>query len=105
MKQVMHMPEFQAIGAACKRMRNILRQAEEKGLEPAKNVEAFSDSEPEEQNLIAYLKQSGARPTNWRSQNRCRRGFSRKSFRKYGPLNMRESVCRPAPSAATTMIF
>ncbi len=29
-KQVLHMPEFQAIGAACKRMRNILRQAEEK---------------------------------------------------------------------------
>jgi glycyl-tRNA synthetase beta chain len=60
-KQVMHMPEFQAIGAACKRMRNILRQAEEKGIEPAKSVEAFSDSAPEEQNLIAYLKQSGAR--------------------------------------------
>ncbi|MGB8834438.1 MAG: glycine--tRNA ligase subunit beta, partial [Candidatus Sulfotelmatobacter sp.] len=31
-KQVMHMPEFQAIGAACKRMRNILRQAEEKDI-------------------------------------------------------------------------
>src|SRR5580692_5319739 len=26
-KQVMHLPEFQAIGAACKRIRNILRQA------------------------------------------------------------------------------
>src|SRR5271168_3690475 len=31
-KQVLHMPEFLAIGAACKRMRNILRQAEEKGI-------------------------------------------------------------------------
>src|ERR1700751_1309113 len=60
-KQVMHLPEFQAIGAACKRMRNILKQAEEKGIEPAKNVEAFSDSAQEEQNLIAYLKQSGPR--------------------------------------------
>ena len=37
-KQVLHMPEFQAIGAACKRMRNILRQAEEKGIEPARDV-------------------------------------------------------------------
>ena len=35
LKQVLHMPEFQAIGAACKRMRNILRQAEEKGIAPA----------------------------------------------------------------------
>ena len=26
-KQVLYMPEFQAIGAACKRMRNILKQA------------------------------------------------------------------------------
>ena len=32
-KQVMHMLEFQAIGAACKRMRNILRQASEKNIE------------------------------------------------------------------------
>jgi|HubBroStandDraft_6_1064221.scaffolds.fasta_scaffold01046_13 glycyl-tRNA synthetase beta chain len=31
-KGVLHMPEFQAIAAACKRMRNILKQAEEKGL-------------------------------------------------------------------------
>jgi glycyl-tRNA synthetase beta chain len=31
-KQFLHMPEFQAIGAACKRMRNILKQAEEKGI-------------------------------------------------------------------------
>ena len=67
-KQVMHMPEFQAIGAACKRMRNILKQAEEKGIEPAKNVEAFSDSAQEEQNLIAYLKQSGPRVEEQRNR-------------------------------------
>ncbi len=34
-KQVLHMPEFLAIGAACKRMRNILKQAEENGIQPA----------------------------------------------------------------------
>jgi glycyl-tRNA synthetase beta chain len=67
-KQVLHMPEFQAIGAACKRMRNILRQAEEKRIQSAKSVEAFSDSAPEEQNLIAYLKESGPRVEEYRNQ-------------------------------------
>lgn len=67
-KQVMDMPEFQAIGAACKRMRNILRQAEEKGIKPAKEVETFSDSSPEERNLISYLKQSGPRVEEQRSR-------------------------------------
>ena len=67
-KQVMHLPEFQAIGAACKRIRNILRQAEEKGIAPAKNVEALSDCAPEEQNLIAYLKQSGSRAEELRNR-------------------------------------
>ena len=60
LKQVMHMPEFQAIGAACKRMRNILRQAEEKGIAPAGQIEALPNSADEEKNLIAYLEQKGA---------------------------------------------
>src|SRR3954470_9572737 len=51
-KQVLHLPEFQAIGAACKRMRNILKQAEEKRIEPSERVEARSDSSDEEKNLI-----------------------------------------------------
>lgn len=67
-KQVLHMPEFQAIGAACKRIRNILRQAEEKGIRPAQQVEAFVDSSPEEQNLISYLKQSGPRVEEQRNR-------------------------------------
>lgn len=58
-KQVLHMPEFQAIGAACKRMRNILRQAEEKGIKPAKRVEALKDSSEEEKSLLQYLEQTG----------------------------------------------
>jgi tRNA(Arg) A34 adenosine deaminase TadA len=33
--------EFQAIGAACKRMRNILKQAEEKGITPAAKFEGL----------------------------------------------------------------
>jgi glycyl-tRNA synthetase beta chain len=59
-KRVLHMPEFQAIGAACKRMRNILRQAEEKGNAPAVSAEPLPDSAQEEKNLFTYLQQSGA---------------------------------------------
>src|SRR5215469_7163478 len=58
-KQVMHMPEFQAIGAACKRIRNILRQAEEKGIAPAQKLEHLADSPAEEKVLIEYLATSG----------------------------------------------
>jgi glycyl-tRNA synthetase beta chain len=60
-KQVMHLPEFQAIGAACKRIRNILRQAGEKGIAPAANVEALANSAEEEKALIGYLKDTGAK--------------------------------------------
>ena len=59
-KQVQHMPEFQAIGAACKRMRNILRQADEKGIAPAERFEAREGSSDEEKSLIHHLEQSGA---------------------------------------------
>jgi glycyl-tRNA synthetase beta chain len=54
-KSVMHMPEFQAIAAACKRMRNILKQAEEKGISPAAKFEALPESAQEEKNLAAYI--------------------------------------------------
>jgi len=58
-KQVLHMPEFLAIGAACKRMRNILRQAEEKGITPTAVFEDLPDSAPEEKNLAAYVEVNG----------------------------------------------
>lgn len=67
-KQILHMPEFQAIGAACKRMRNILRQAQEKGITPAETLEQLNDSAVEEENLVAYLKQSGARVEELRNK-------------------------------------
>ena len=53
------MPEFQAIGSACKRIRNILRQAEEKGIEPAATFEYLPDSAPEEKSLAAYVEVNG----------------------------------------------
>jgi glycyl-tRNA synthetase beta chain len=59
MKQVLHMPEFLAIGAACKRMRNILKQAAEKGIEPAATFEYLPESAPEEKNLAAYVEVNG----------------------------------------------
>jgi glycyl-tRNA synthetase beta chain len=58
-KQVLHMPEFLAIGAACKRMRNILRQAEEKGIVTADAFASLPDSSEEENNLAAYIKVHG----------------------------------------------
>jgi glycyl-tRNA synthetase beta chain len=67
-KQVMHMPEFLAIGAACKRMRNILRQAEEKKMTSAASFEYLPDSSQEEKNLAAYIEANGARGNAYREK-------------------------------------
>jgi glycyl-tRNA synthetase beta chain len=67
-KQVLHLPEFQAIGAACKRMRNILKQAAEKGIAPATKFEALPESADEEKNLIAYLERNGVKVEEHRSK-------------------------------------
>jgi glycyl-tRNA synthetase beta chain len=58
-KQVLHMPEFLAIGAACKRMRNILRQAEEKGIASAATFAYLPESAAEEKNLASYIEING----------------------------------------------
>jgi glycyl-tRNA synthetase beta chain len=58
-KQVLHLPEFQAIGAACKRIRNILRQAAEKGIASAATFEALPGSADEEKTLAAYVESTG----------------------------------------------
>jgi glycyl-tRNA synthetase beta chain len=58
-KQVLYLPEFQAIGAACKRIRNILRQAAEKGIAPAAKFEALPGSVDEEKTLAAYVESTG----------------------------------------------
>jgi glycyl-tRNA synthetase beta chain len=60
-REVLHMQEFIAIGAACKRMRNILRQAEEKGIVPAATFEYLPDSAHEEKNLAGYIEVNGSR--------------------------------------------
>ena len=58
-KRVLHMPEFQAIGAACKRIRNILRQAAERKIELAGRVEHLASTAPEEKALMEYIEQTG----------------------------------------------
>jgi glycyl-tRNA synthetase beta chain len=67
-KKVMHMPEFQAIGAACKRMRNILRQAAEKNIEAAGKFEYLPEAADEEKNLMAYLEQKNPQVDEHRSR-------------------------------------
>ena len=58
LKGVLHMPEFQAIAAACKRMRNILKQAKEAGIEPAADFQPLPDSAGEEKVLANYVQTS-----------------------------------------------
>jgi len=67
-KQVMHMPEFLAIGAACKRMRNILRQAEEKGIDAARRFEYLPEAAEEEKTLMAYMERTGPKVEAHRSK-------------------------------------
>jgi glycyl-tRNA synthetase beta chain len=58
---VLHLPEFQAIAAAAKRIRNILRQAEEKGIKPAQKFAYLPDAAHEEKNLHAYIETYASR--------------------------------------------
>ena len=67
-KQVMHMPEFLAIGAACKRMRNILRQASEKKIAAAVTFEYLPQAVDEEKSLMAYMDNTSARVEAQRSK-------------------------------------
>jgi glycyl-tRNA synthetase beta chain len=69
-KQVLHMPEFQAIGAACKRMRNILRQAREKNITPAEKWEALTGVSPEEEDLAAYVDVNGPKIEQYRKDKK-----------------------------------
>jgi len=67
-KQVLHMPEFQAIGAACKRIRNILRQAEEKKIQLAERPEAATAAADEEKALFGYLQQTSPKVEEFRTK-------------------------------------
>jgi len=66
-KEVM-MPEFKVIGAACKRIRNILKQARENGFEPAGKFEYLPGAAEEEKTLMAYLERTSPRVEVHRNQ-------------------------------------
>jgi glycyl-tRNA synthetase beta chain len=56
-KEVREFPDFQSIAAACKRIRNILRQASEKGFAPAQQFEFLPEDAAETKMLKAKLEQ------------------------------------------------
>ena len=67
-KEVMHVREFQSIGAACKRIRNILKQARENGFEPAGKFDTLPGAAEEEKTLMAYLERTSPRVEVHRNQ-------------------------------------
>jgi glycyl-tRNA synthetase beta chain len=71
-KQVLHLPEFQAIGAACKRMRNILKQAADKSIVPAEKLEYLPESAEEEKSLMAYMERAVAQVEEHRKRKEYR---------------------------------
>ncbi len=60
-KKVLSVPEFQAIAAASKRIRNILRQAEEKNIRIGSKFEYLPGSADEEKTLAAYIERNSPR--------------------------------------------
>jgi glycyl-tRNA synthetase beta chain len=74
-KQVLHMSEFQAIGAAGKRIRNILRQAAEKQIQPATRFEVLPEAASEEKALAAFLEQHGPEIEELRKQKNYRQAL------------------------------
>ena len=58
---VLHVPEFLAIAAASKRMRNILKQAREKNVRIADKFEYLREAADEEKMLAAYVEQYSPR--------------------------------------------
>jgi len=60
-KDVLDLPEFQAIAAASKRMRNILKQAAEKRFRVAERFEYLSEASDEEKTLAAYMERNAPR--------------------------------------------
>jgi glycyl-tRNA synthetase beta chain len=57
---VRDIPEFQAVAAASKRIRNILKQAAEKKLRIAEKFEPLPDTSDEEKALAAYIEKNAA---------------------------------------------
>jgi glycyl-tRNA synthetase beta chain len=65
---VLDMPEFLAIAAACKRIRNILRQAGEKGIKVASGFEPVPGSADEEKTLASFITDTAPKVEQLRGQ-------------------------------------
>jgi len=58
---VLHVPEFLAVASASKRIRNILKQAGEKGFRVAEKFEYLTEAAEEEKMLAAYVEKNAPR--------------------------------------------
>jgi glycyl-tRNA synthetase beta chain len=65
-KNVLEMPEFLAVAAASKRIRNILKQAAEKKFAIAASFRDLPESSPEENLLAAYVERNATRIESFR---------------------------------------
>jgi glycyl-tRNA synthetase beta chain len=65
-KSVLEMPEFLAIAAASKRIRNILKQADEKKFRIASDFKDLQEASAEEKLLAAYIERNAARIESFR---------------------------------------
>jgi glycyl-tRNA synthetase beta chain len=65
-KSVLDMPEFLAIAAASKRIRNILKQADEKKFRIASDFKDLQEASAEEKLLAAYIERNAARIESFR---------------------------------------
>ena len=65
-KSVIEMPEFLAIAAASKRIRNILKQADEKKFRIASDFKDLQEASAEEKLLAAYIERNAARIESFR---------------------------------------
>jgi glycyl-tRNA synthetase beta chain len=65
-KGVLDMPEFLAVAAASKRIRNILKQASEKKVTIAASFRDLPESAQEEKSLAAYVEQNAVKIEQFR---------------------------------------
>jgi glycyl-tRNA synthetase beta chain len=83
---VLDMPEFLAVAAASKRIRNILKQASEKKFTIAASFRDLPESSSEEKSLAAYVEQNAARIESFR-QARDYKGALRLLAGARGPVD------------------
>ena len=74
--EVRESPDFTAISSSCKRMKNILRQAEEAGKKPAQTLDPDGLKEDAEKALAARMQVTGLRVANLREKKEYAKALS-----------------------------